>query len=105
MADNSGFSKSPASFARVRAKKAGLECKPDKLIVKPFEKEMTKLIGHQTIVKKEELMLVDLVLSKGQQTHKLDIMENKVLDQINKKKLVAAAISKDIDHLKEMSEM
>lgn len=66
---------------------------------------MTKLIGHQNIVKKEDLMLVDMVLTKGQQVKKLDLLENKVLDQIEKKRQVAAVISKDIDHLKEMSEM
>lgn len=105
IADRLPISHSPSSFARVRVKKAGLECESDRKVIKPFEKEMTKLIGHKAIVKKEELMLVDLVVGKGQQAAKLSEVEDKVVTHLNKKKAVATAILKDTDHLKEMSEV
>jgi hypothetical protein len=104
IADNLAISASPGSFARVKAKKVGLECEADRLVVKPFTKEMSKLIGAPTIVKKEELQMIDLVVSKGN-ARRLDIVEDKVNAAVKKKRQVAAAISKENDLVLEMSDM
>lgn len=105
IANKSAISHSPGSFARVRVKKIGLECDADRQAIKPFEKEMHKLLGGQVIRRREELHLVDFVVKKGQSSRKLDILENKVITQINKKKEIAAVILKDNLANQEMSEM
>lgn len=105
IADNQSISKSPDSFARIRAKKAGLQLKADKMIVKPFDKSMTKLIGQTKIVQKEEIMLVDFVVGKGDTSKKLEIIEDKVITELNKKKQAATLILKDTDFVNEMSEV
>jgi hypothetical protein len=104
MADDPLISASPGSFARVRIKRVGLECEADKKIVKPFDGEMKSLLGAPFIIKKEEMMLVDLVVNKCN-TKRLELVEKKVTAHINKKMQLAAAMIKENDECAEMSAM